>query len=540
MAPVARYSLRVSAAVAQGGRRYMEDAAVVVRERLRGHEVTFVAVFDGHGGSEAALFARRHLWAALRRDRQLLSPRPERVCAALREAFVATHRAMWHKHPEWPRTVSGLPSTAGTTATALLFRGSHLYVAHVGDSGAVLGVRGGPGGALRAVEVTRDHKPECPREKERIERLGGRVVSKAGVERVVWTRPVLAHTGPVRRSTAVDHIPFLAVARALGDLWSYDFGRGEFVVSPEPDVSVRTIDPSRDALIVLASDGVWNVSSPASTVSTCWDECERRGGVGATHRQRLYLEHPPSLAGLLVSHALARWRGRMLRADNTTAIVIRVLPASPQGERGPDAPLSLLLPPPQGTDFDSGRELAMTISEEACDEGLDAGEEGLTGGGVGLVACAAVCREKRSPGHVHDIALTPASARPSRPGSTRPSQGPPAPHDGAAAAVTLLDRWGTEPPSPTAARSLGPLSTTCARVKGTLGESSVPNSAPPAKSPRRGEAGGAGGPKPRLAGGGAAAARRWRRRPRRVNGAAAQCARTLPVATTKTTAIGVR
>ncbi|XP_032803301.1 protein phosphatase 1D-like [Petromyzon marinus] len=534
MAPVDRYSLRVSAAVAQGGRRYMEDAAMVVRERLRGQEVTFVAVFDGHGGSEAALFARQHLWAALRRDRQLLSPQPERVCGALRKAFIATHRAMWHKHPEWPRTVSGLPSTAGTTATALLFRGSHLYVAHVGDSGAVLGVRGGPSGTLQAVEVTRDHKPECPREKERIERLGGRVVSKAGVERVVWTRPVLAHTGPVRRSTAVDHIPFLAVARALGDLWSYDFGRGEFVVSPEPDVSVRTIDPSRDALIVLASDGVWNVSSPASTVSTCWDECERRGGVER--------EGAPSLAGLLVSHALARWRGRMLRADNTTAIVIRVLPASPQGERGPAAPLSLLLPPPQGTDFDSGRELAMTISEEACDEGLDAGEEDLTGGGVGLVACAAVCREKRSSGHVHDVELTTASARPSRLGSTRPSQGPPAPHDGAATAVTLLDRWGTEPPSPSAVRSFGPLSTTCARVKGTLGESSVPNSALPAKSPRWGEAGGAGGPKPRLAGGGGstAAGRRWRRRPRRVNGAAARCARTLPVATTKTTAIGVR
>lgn len=62
------------------------------------------------------------------------------------------------------------------------------------------------------------------------------MVSKSGVPRVVWNRPKLGHTGPVgdgflglpdllsqvRRSTPVDEIPFLAVARALGDLWSYN------------------------------------------------------------------------------------------------------------------------------------------------------------------------------------------------------------------------------------------------------------------------------------------------------------------------------
>lgn len=43
------------------------------------------------------------------------------------------------------------------------------------------------------------------------------VIKKSGVNRVVWKRPRLTHNGPVRRSTVIDQIPFLAVARALGE-----------------------------------------------------------------------------------------------------------------------------------------------------------------------------------------------------------------------------------------------------------------------------------------------------------------------------------
>lgn len=42
------------------------------------------------------------------------------------------------------------------------------------------------------------------------------VAEKCGVVRVVWTRPIKGHSGPVRRSTPTERIPFLAVARSLG------------------------------------------------------------------------------------------------------------------------------------------------------------------------------------------------------------------------------------------------------------------------------------------------------------------------------------
>ncbi|TNN86765.1 Protein phosphatase 1D [Liparis tanakae] len=145
-----------------------------------------------------------------------------------------------------------------------------MYVAHVGDSGVVVGVQENDSDiTLQALEITQDHKPELPKEKERIERLGGSVMKKSGVNRVVWKRPRLTHNGPVRRSTVIDQIPFLAVARSLGDLWSYDFFSGEFVVSPEPDTTVMTLDPSRHRYVIIGSDGLWNMMPPKNAVNMC-------------------------------------------------------------------------------------------------------------------------------------------------------------------------------------------------------------------------------------------------------------------------------
>ncbi|XP_063059456.1 protein phosphatase, Mg2+/Mn2+ dependent, 1Db isoform X2 [Engraulis encrasicolus] len=282
--------------------------------------VAFFAVFDGHGGREAAHFARDHLWDFIKKQRGFWSKDYRDVCVAIRKGFIACHHAMWKKLPEWPKTITGLPSTSGTTASVVVIRGDRMYVAHVGDSSVVLGVREDPSDkVIKAVEVTQDHKPELPKERQRIEGLGGSVVKKSGVNRVVWKRPRLTHNGPVRRSTVIDQIPFLAVARALGDLWSYDFYSGEFVVSPEPDTSVVTLDLRRHRYIIVGSDGLWNMVPPQEAVTVLQSHDEAAAPFGMSCARRLGC------------HALLRWRQRMLRADNTSVIVIALPePGKPQ------------------------------------------------------------------------------------------------------------------------------------------------------------------------------------------------------------------
>ncbi|XP_054899327.1 protein phosphatase 1D-like isoform X1 [Poeciliopsis prolifica] len=285
--------------------------------------VAFFAVFDGHGGREAAHFASEHLWDLLKRQRGFWSQDHGEVCAALRKGFIACHHAMWKELPEWPKTITGLPSTSGTTASVIVIRGVHMYVAHVGDSAVVVGVKEDNSDiTLQALEITQDHKPELPKEKERIERLGGSVMKKSGVNRVVWKRPRLTHNGPVRRSTIIDQIPFLAVARSLGDLWSYDFYSGEFVVSPEPDTTVMTLDPKRHRYIILGSDGLWNMMPPKNAVNMCYSHDKMAGPKGMSCARRLGCT------------ALLFWKERMLRADNTTVIVLAL-----QERGGPPIPM---------------------------------------------------------------------------------------------------------------------------------------------------------------------------------------------------------
>ncbi|XP_066534553.1 protein phosphatase, Mg2+/Mn2+ dependent, 1Da [Hoplias malabaricus] len=285
-------------------------------EKAQARAVAFYAVFDGHGGPDAASYAQENLWELMKKQRGFWSRDDEEVCAAIRKGFIACHHAMWKKLPEWPRTATGLPSTSGTTASVVVIRRDRLYVAHVGDSAVVLGVQDDPDEeTIRAEEITQDHKPELPKERKRIEGLGGSVIKKSGVNRVVWKRPRLTHNGPVRRSTVIDQIPFLAVARALGDLWSYDFYSGEFVVSPEPDTAVIKLDLKKHRYIILGSDGLWNMVSPQEAVSMC-HETDRAKAKSQKTKENVCSAHE------LVNQALQRWSQRMLRADNTSAIVI--------------------------------------------------------------------------------------------------------------------------------------------------------------------------------------------------------------------------
>ena len=65
----------------------------------------------------------------------------------------------------WPKRKDGLHSTSGTTATVIILRGNKLYVAHVGDSAAVISCKNEKG--FEGKELTRDHKPEDTDEKAR-------------------------------------------------------------------------------------------------------------------------------------------------------------------------------------------------------------------------------------------------------------------------------------------------------------------------------------------------------------------------------------
>lgn len=78
----------------RGGRKDMEDVLAIVLEfGERGQ--AFVAVFDGHGGEEAALYAKDHLWDNIKATEGFDTSESEKVKAAIVEGFKKTHQDMW-------------------------------------------------------------------------------------------------------------------------------------------------------------------------------------------------------------------------------------------------------------------------------------------------------------------------------------------------------------------------------------------------------------------------------------------------------------
>ena len=81
----------------QGGRNYMEDVINVqllnAADRSPGG-YAFFSVFDGHGGSEAAEFADKHLRREIERQEMFWSDNDDCVMDAIKTGFVSTHKLM--------------------------------------------------------------------------------------------------------------------------------------------------------------------------------------------------------------------------------------------------------------------------------------------------------------------------------------------------------------------------------------------------------------------------------------------------------------
>ncbi|XP_020016356.1 protein phosphatase 1F [Castor canadensis] len=173
----------------------------------------YFAVFDGHGGVDAARYAAVHVHVNAA-QRPELSTDPAR---ALKQAFQHTDEMFL-----WKAKRERLQS--GTTGVCALIAGTTLHIAWLGDSQVILVQQG------QVVKLMEPHKPERQDEKARIEALGG-FVSFMDCWRVNGT---------------------LAVSRAIGDVFQKPY------VSGEADAASRELTGTEDYLL-LACDGFFDV-----------------------------------------------------------------------------------------------------------------------------------------------------------------------------------------------------------------------------------------------------------------------------------------
>jgi len=191
---------------------------------------------------------------------------------ALRQAFLVTNEMMKKESV-----------TGGTTAIVALFQKDRCFIANAGDSRAVLCKDG------KAYRLSKDHKPEDPVEESRIVKAGGSVLK---INNTKLGKTIGRVNG------------MLAVSRALGDIFLQPY------VSSEPEVKRVVVNSSKNQLLILACDGLWDVLSDEDAVGIASSEID-----------------PEKAAIKLRDTALNK-----LSTDNISVVVIRLPPGDVLGD----------------------------------------------------------------------------------------------------------------------------------------------------------------------------------------------------------------
>uniref|UniRef100_A0A3P9B7L3 Protein phosphatase 1E n=1 Tax=Maylandia zebra TaxID=106582 RepID=A0A3P9B7L3_9CICH len=239
-------NLQCSIHAIKNTRRKMEDRHLALAEfnQLFGIQDdvdrAYYAVFDGHGGVDAATYASTHLHVVLSKQEMLQSD----ATTAFKTAFKRTDD-MFRNKAKRERLRSG------STGVAVLIQDQELTVAWLGDSQAIL-VRDG-----HVVRLMDPHKPEREDEKQRIEDLGG-CITFMGCWRVNGT---------------------YAVSRAIGD-----FDQKPFVSGDAESLTMKL--QGDEDYVLLACDGFFDAVK-ASAVPHLVMDALKLDDVGARVAQQL-------------------------------------------------------------------------------------------------------------------------------------------------------------------------------------------------------------------------------------------------------------
>ena len=284
----------------------------IVMTELREADAVLLAVFDGHGdnGHVVSSFFRDRIADAVfahpsfnvvadvadnvtAPDATPAVPPPLKtsvlpavgVLRKRRNVGAAIKGAMKALEGALLRDASVDCSLSGCTGCVVVVVGGDVTVANVGDSRAMLvrtrpdgvaspGGGGGAGGggdgdaALLTHALSIDHKPTLVSETRRILLKGGRVRAikyEDGGE------------GPVRVWLRDDDLPGLAMSRSLGDTEGK-----KAAISSDADVYTYTLT-RHDAFLIVASDGLWEFTSPADVAGVVSATHARAAAAAAAH-----------------------------------------------------------------------------------------------------------------------------------------------------------------------------------------------------------------------------------------------------------------
>ena len=154
-------------------RNYNEDRVSIIinmnrpnnyKSSLPWPKISYFAIFDGHAGNKCAEFLRENLLKLICSNIYF----PENIPEAIRFGFEKADEQFLNNYA----MINGqLIDNSGTCGLILLIVNNEVYIGNVGDSRCIGCFNNGK----IQRDITRDHKPNTPYEKERIIANGGKI-----------------------------------------------------------------------------------------------------------------------------------------------------------------------------------------------------------------------------------------------------------------------------------------------------------------------------------------------------------------------------
>lgn len=261
----------------QGRRSTQEDRWVVapVIEDVVAPNWTksaFVGLYDGHGGEECSNILHEQLHAWIFRDPHdlKLSPQHLQSCFEELDSYVCDYLLQ-------------KGDLSGSTATCVILSPSsadtgkiHAIVAHVGDCRLVLSLRN-----HKVVEVTNDHRLALAEERDRILRLGGRVVNNRvnGVMAITRAFGDLEFKGLLSKRDANDSSMSIIPTTVQQNPFQKEEEKVPTLLTARPDIHTLELDPKVHEFLLLACDGLWDVMTSEEAAEIFRDRLHFHGNL---------------------------------------------------------------------------------------------------------------------------------------------------------------------------------------------------------------------------------------------------------------------
>ena len=240
------------------------------------NNINFFAVYDGHGGKDVSKYLKDNLSNYFTNKKNQFD-----ITDSINfKKYI--EKVFDHLQSKLELKFKNISYTIGSTALIIIMfkhnNDIYSYIANIGDCRSVL-----CDSSNNPLQLTKDHKPNKPDEKKRIEKIGGKIY----FDGYDW------------------RIGDLSVSRSFGDMDSTPF------VTHKPEIFKYKIKKN-DKFIIIACDGLWDVMNNKSVTKFILDKMKN---IKITEMSR---NSNNNIAFLLADYAIKKKHS----TDNISIIII--------------------------------------------------------------------------------------------------------------------------------------------------------------------------------------------------------------------------